>query len=227
MSSLLLIALLAILAIALAIYAAVSQGIESKRQHQQQLSKTLKIRYSNLAIMLTGFPQKFLNKELILFCYQCLIETCQQLVLVEAKNARYAEEIQQLRKQMLAFENKAPGNDKIPLTNLNIIQQARFHLQELYEIVEQRHKKKLLGTKQAQLHLQQIQTLMLQLSTDAYVISAMQSEADNNPKLGAHYYLLALKVLEGKKLDEYLQQRETSFKNKLQEIESKEAPHKS
>lgn len=226
MSSLLLIALLAIIALALAVYGSVSQGIESKRQHQQQLSKTLKIRYSNLATMLTGFPKKFLNKELILFCYQCLIETCQQLVLVEAKNASYGAEIEQLRKQMLAFENKAPGNDKIPLTNLNTIQQARFHLQELYEIVELRYKKKLLSTKQAQLHYQQIQTLMLQLSTDAYVISAMQSEADNNPKLGAHYYLLALKLLEGKKLDEYLKQRETSFKNKLQELELKEVSHK-
>lgn len=225
MSSLILIALLATLALALAVYASVSQGIESKRQHQQQLSKTLKIRYSNLATMLTGFPKKFLNKELILFCYQCLIETCEQLVLVEARNASYGIEAQQLRKQMLAFENKAPGNDKVPLTKLNVIQQARFHLQELYGIVEQRRKKKLLSSKQAQLHVQQIQILMLQLSTDAYIISAMQSEAENNPKLAAHYYLLALKLLEGKKLDEYLQQREASFKNKLQELELKDAIH--
>ncbi|GAB1266102.1 hypothetical protein [Aurantivibrio infirmus] len=220
MSSIFLIILLAVFALALVIYSAVSQYLESKRQQQQHHSKILKIRYSNLAKMLTGFPQKFLTKELIIFSYHCLIETCRQLSLVETKGGSYALESRQLEKQLLEFENKSLTRTKVPLTNLKIIQQARFHLQELHKIIEKRREKKLLSTAQARIYFEQIQTLMLQLSTDAYVISAIDSENENNPKLSAHYYALALKLLEGKKLDDYLLERQQNFRNKLKSIET-------
>lgn len=188
------VASITLLLIALACYAFISQSIEKKRIQRQRLLMALKTKQRNFVYMINGFPPNFLSPELMGVLYRALIETCEQLCVLEPKDQRHVDEVTLYTDQLAAL-SKTNSNQRARLENPLQIKDIRQHLQELQRFVLQQEATKHINKVQAESYLDQIKRVNLQMTVDGYLFQAKQAQQAAKLRLAIHYFGLARKML--------------------------------
>lgn len=196
MSSITIIVAIIVLLASLVCYAFVAQTLTHKRQQRERLSNALKTRVRNFKFMLSGLPQGFLPKELVLLIQRSLIQILEQLVKLEPKKEAYDQELQSIAQQM-AETQRQPKQTVMstPLDNPQKAQEIKACLEELYKFIFQLEGKKGMSRSQADAYRNMIKQLVLQLTVDSYVMHGRIARDKDKLRLAIHYFDLALKLM--------------------------------
>lgn len=195
MSPMVIIALIVTILLLAVGYALVFQTIDNKRKQRQRLISALKQRAANFAYMVERFPQDFLSKDLTVLVYRCLMDVNEQLAKLNPGEEAHVAALEKYRGAMATALERTDSGKKVPMTSQQQIKDVRTHLQELHKFVEKLLQKRTLNGAQAKNYSKQIQKLILQISIDAYLMSARQAEQNAKPRLALHHYSLARKLL--------------------------------
>lgn len=179
---------------ALAAYAFISQSIEKKRVQKQRILATLKTKQRNFVHLINGFPPNFLTTDLLSLIYRALIDTCEQLSKIEAKEQRHQDDITLYTNQLDALSKNATAQ-RARVDNPQVMKDIRQHLLELQHFLVQQESTKVINKVQFGAYIDQIKRLALQMSVDAYLFHAKQAQQAGKFRLAIHYFSLAKKLL--------------------------------
>lgn len=193
MQFLYLVGFFAILLLAAA-YLMFANAQQKRREQRQRLTTILKARRNLFKELLTGFPTGFLPKELTTLLLRSLRDTAEQLVQIEPKVDSHKEELKAYSTQLSQIMDAAP-HQRVRLTNIEQIQEARKLLQELFRFIGIQEQSHQLTNLDASAHKDQIKRLALQITVDGHMIQAKTALNVGKAKLAIHYYNLALKLL--------------------------------
>lgn len=183
------------LIIGLSGYAFFFQSMEKKRKQQKRITAALKQRANSFRFMIQGFPTGFLTKDLSVLVHKCLMETCQRLSQLDPKDKSHLEDFQVYSTQLEEAKRKPPHNKRIRLDNPSQIKDVKKTLEELNKFIAQLKTRGSLNDKQFSVYSAQIKKLVVQISVDGYQIQAKHAQAAGKPRLSAHYFTLARKLL--------------------------------
>lgn len=195
MSSAYIIGIIVALLIALSCYAFISQSIDKKRKQKQRLLGALKTRSRNFKFMLNGFPPDFLTRDLQILVNRCLVDVTEQLARLEPGNKSYVEELQLFSSQLEEIKRKPQSDKRKQLDNPQQVKEVKRYLQELNKFIAQMVSRGNINKAQSASYEKQIKNLVLQMTVDAYLMNAKQSQQSDKKRLAVHYYTLALKLL--------------------------------
>lgn len=188
------IATIFLLLILLAGYLFLSHSIEKRRVRRQRLITALRARRNTFRDLATSFPAGFLSSDLSALLYRALIDCSEQLSRLEPKDPSHAEQFN-LYTNLLATQKDSTQQARVRLDNPQQIKEAQGLLQELHKFVLQQSASKLINQVQTDAYVDQINRLVLQISVDAHVFNARQSQQAGKVRLAMHYYGLARKTL--------------------------------
>ncbi len=175
-------------------YMFLSHSLEKRRVRRQRLITALKARRNSFKDLTTGFPTGFLPKDLSNFLYRSLMETCEQLALLEPQDPQYHEQATFYNSQ-IAANQQVDATQRIRLDNPQQIREARHLLQELHKFIDIQIKASQISQVQAGVYLDQINRLVLQMGVDSHVFNARQAQQAGKNRLAIHHYNLARKLL--------------------------------
>jgi chromosome segregation ATPase len=221
MSSTYIIGIIVALLIALSCYAFVSQSIDKKRKQKQRLLAALKTRSRNFKYMLNGFPPDFLTKDLQTLVNRCLVDVTEQLARIEPDNKTYVEELQLFSKQLEEIKRKPQKTKRKQLDNPQQVKEVKKYLQELNKFIASMVSRGNISKAQSTSYERQIKNLVLQMTVDAYLLNAKQSQQSNKARLAVHYYTLALKLLTKENAQGTYQKQITQLKTVIAQLEDK------
>lgn len=179
---------------ALACYAYISQSIEKRRVQKQRILMTLKTKHRNFVHLINGFPPHFLTNDLSGLMYRSLINTCEQLSIVEPKDPRHLDDVT-LYTNQLDILSKNNTAQRARVDNPQIMKDLKQHLQELQHFLVQQEALKVISKVQFVAYIDQIKRLALQMSVDAYLHQAKQAQQIGKLRLAIHFFKLAKKLL--------------------------------
>ena len=156
----------------------------------------LQIRASNFKYMLHSFPQGYLSRDLLLLVQRSLIDVCEQLTRLDAKNAAYKQDLQAVTQQMNETWKQQPQPAQAPaLESPQQVKEIKQCLEDLYKVIYQQEARNILNNREAEVHRSQIRQLMLGATVDAYVMHGHLARQREKPRLAEHYFGLAHKLL--------------------------------
>ena len=197
MSSITIITAIIVLLAVLVCYAFVAQTVAQKRQQRERLSNALKTRVRNFKFMLNNLPAGFLPKELTLLIQRSLIQVLEQLVKLDTKDGNHAQDLKIVAQQMAETQRQPPQSSASPpLDNPQKAQEVKACLEELYKFIFQLEGKKGMTRPQANVYRNMIKQLVLQLTVDGYVLHGRIAKEKEKFRLAAHYFDLALKLMQ-------------------------------
>lgn len=188
------IAIVFLLLILLAGYLFLSHSIEKRRNQRQRLITALRARRNSFRDLATGFPAGFLSHDLTTLLYRALVDCCEQLSRLDSKDPTHAEQLS-LYSNLIATQKDSGQQSKVRLDNPKQIKEAHHLLQELYKFVMQQSALRTINQVQTEAYTDQINRLVLQMSVDAHIFNARQSQQVGKIRLAVHYYTLARKAL--------------------------------
>lgn len=195
MDSTLVIAGIVIILVALTVYAFLSQTISEKRKQKERLLSALNQRARNFKTLINGFPAGYLSKDLTLLVYQCLADVTEQLSKLDNKNTGSVEELAHYRAQMEKLKRQQGEPAAVSLQTPQQVKEVKALLQDLNNFIGQQLKKGSINAQQFKVYEEQIRQMVVQSAADNYLLSARQAEAGLKARLAAHYYGLAIKLL--------------------------------
>jgi len=181
-----------LLVIAIAGYSFLNHSIEKRRIRQQRMITALRARRSVFRDLATGFPSGFLSKDLMALLYRSIIDCCDQLSRIESKDNSHQDQLAHYTTQLNALNEQSQA-PKVRLENPQQIREARQLLQELLKFVTQQTSYKLLSLVQAEVYIDQIKRLMLQIAVDGHIFNGKQAQGVGKIRLAIHHYGLARK----------------------------------
>lgn len=182
------------LIIALASYIFISQSIEKKRVQRQRVHMALQTKRRNFVHMINGFPPGFLTSDLLSLIYRALIDSCEQLRLLDPKDQQHQDDVTLFTNQMAALPKSAPAQ-RVRFDNPQQMKDVRQNLQELQRFVVQQESARIINKVQADSYIDQIKRVNLQMGVDSYIYLAKQAQQIGKLKLALHYFGLAKKLL--------------------------------
>jgi hypothetical protein len=169
--------------------------------------------------MINGFPPNFLTSDLLGLIYRALIDTCEQLCLMEPKSQQHQDDVTLFTNQLAALP-KGTAAQRVRLDNPQQMKDVRQNLQELQRFVVQQEGLKVINKVQADSYIDQIKRVNLQMGVDSYIYLAKQAQQIGKLRLALHYFGLAKKLLvsenAGRAYDKQIGQLELLI-NKLEE----------
>ena len=219
MSPVLIISIIAIVLVVAVSYALVFQTLDNKRKQRQRLVMALKQRASNFAYMIDGFPTDFLTKDLTVLVFRCLMDVYEQLAKLDPAEDSHISALERYREAMAKALERTDSGKRVQLAGLQQIKDVRLHLQELHSFVEKLLQKRALTGAQAKAYSKQIQKLILQITIDAYLMSARQAEQGGKQRLALHHYTLARKLLVRENIDKAYSKHIAQIEAVIQELE--------
>jgi hypothetical protein len=181
---------------ALASYVFISQSIEKKRVQRQRALMTLQTKRRNFMHMISGFPPGFLTSDLLGLVYRALIDTCEQLRVLEPKSPQHQDDVTLFTNQLAALPKNAAAQ-RVRMDNPQQMKDVRQNLQELQRFVIQQEAIRVINKVQADSYVDQIKRVNLQMGVDSYIYLAKQAQQIGKLKLALHYFGLARKLLVG------------------------------
>jgi hypothetical protein len=180
----------------------------------------LKTAHRNFIHMISGFPPHFISSDLMGLVYRALIDTCEQLSVIEPQDIRHKEEIA-LFTNKLAELSKETNTQRPRLDNPQQMKEIRQHLQELQRFVILQVSQKHINKSLAESHLEQIKRLNLQMAVDVYIHYAKQAQQSAKLRLAIHYYTLAKKLLVTENATRIYDSQITTLNGIIEKLEEK------
>jgi hypothetical protein len=221
MSPVLIISVIVVVLLAVVTYAFVFQTIDNKRKQRQRVITALKQRAGNFAYMISGFPTDFLTKDLTVLVYRCLMDVNEQLAKLDPSDDSHLHALEKYREAMVKAQERTDAGKRVQLASLQQIKDVRTHLQDLHKFVEKLLQKRQLDGTHAKAYSKQIQKLILQISIDAYLMSAKQAEQNGKARLALHHYILARKMLNRENTDKAYSKHIAQIDLVIQELEKR------
>jgi hypothetical protein len=221
MSPVLIISVIVVVLLTVVTYAFVFQTMDNKRKQRQRVVTALKQRVGNFAYMINGFPADFLTKDLTVLVYRCLMDANEQLAKLDPRDDSHLSALEKYREAMVKAQDRTDAGKRIQLANLQQIKDVRSHLQELHRFVEKLLQKRQLEGAHAKVYSKQIQKLILQVSIDAYLMSAKHAEQNGKTRLALHHYTLARKMLTRENVDKAYSKHIAQIDLVIQELEKR------
>lgn len=207
-----------VLVIGLLAFYGISQAMAARYEQKRLMANALFSRADHFQELLSGLPPAFLPADLRQLVSNSLSETWRQLRALDPHNSKF-KQAQQNCQALLNQAQSAMSDKRVPLDNPAVIKEARAHLKDLAQFLQQQLDTGHLSAQQAQHFNRELHQLQIQLSLDSYNLTIKQAHAaqqfsvaahncdmakktllrENNPKhqaLIAHYQQLADKFLE-------------------------------
>lgn len=195
MSTITIISALIVLLATLVCYAFVHQTLQHRREQRARLLAALKARGRSFKFILTGCPEGFLPRELLILVQRSLIDVLEQLTRLEPRESTYPQDLQIVNAQLLQTQRQTGPSQTISLQTHQQIKEARVCLEELHRYIVQQEARNALPNNQAEAFRNQIRHLVLQITVDGYTLNGMAARQKEKNKLALHYYELALNLL--------------------------------
>lgn len=221
MTSVYIVVIIVILLVILVSYAFITQTVDQKRRQKQRYLAALKQRVRNFNYMLSGFPDNFLPKDIILLIYRCLIDIYEQLEQLEPEVSSHTSTLADIKGQMQAAENKTMAAKAKPLQDPQQIKEVRQHLQGLYSFILHMVKRKNISQSQGELYRGEIKRLVTQISVDALMLSAKKAQSASKNRLALHHYQQAFKLLSQENSGGVFQKQLAKLQAVIQQLEQK------
>jgi chromosome segregation ATPase len=184
-----------ILLISVLCYAFMIQTVAKKREQQQRMTQVLENRIKSFCILISGFPQGYLPKELNLLIYQQLIDATNQLIQLNAKESKYREELEVYSRELSEIQRRPPTSKRIKLESPKQSKEVKQYLTELNKFVHRLNKRGKLSNSEFDNYTTQIKQLVLYIAVDNYSAHAESAETADKPRMALHYYTLAKNLL--------------------------------
>ncbi|MCE2028577.1 hypothetical protein [Sessilibacter corallicola] len=176
-------------------YAFMIQTVAKKREQQQRMIQILEQRIKNFSVLISGFPQGYLPKELNLLIYQQLIDATNQLIQLNSKETRYREELEIYSREHAEIQRRPPSTKRVKLNSPKQSKEVKQYLTELNKFVHRLHKRSKLSSSEFDNYTAQIKQLVLFIAVDNYSAHAQAAESSDKPRMALHYYTLAKNLL--------------------------------
>jgi len=195
MSAFTIISVLTLLLTVLVAYVFIKQSIEKKRKQILRILRALKQRANDFKLLLNGFPENFLSKDLSELVIRCLMNVMEQLVQLEPNDSTHLESLSILSKQLEETKRRPKDSKRAKLENPQQVKEVKRLLQELNKFILHFKNKGSITPGQHKTYESQIKQLVIQMTVDNYIISAKQALSGGKTRLVVHYYTLAQKLL--------------------------------
>jgi len=195
MSAFTIISVLTLLLTVLVVYVFIKQSIEKKRKQTLRILKALKQRANDFKLLLNGFPENFLSKDLSELVIRCLMNVMEQLVQLEPHDSTHLDSLSILSKQLEDTKRRPKNSKRGKLESPQQVKEVKRLLQELNKFILHFKNKGSITANQHKMYESQIKQLVIQMTVDNYIISAKQALGGGKTRLVVHYYTLAQKLL--------------------------------
>jgi len=179
----------------LACYAFIAHRSAYKKEQHIRLVTGLKARTRNIKNMLGGFPEGFLPNNILALAQKQLVEISQQLMKLEPEQKTHLHTFQTSSAELSEAQRESKPRPYSSLQSPRQIAEVKACLEELHKFIYRQEKHKNLSRQTADSHREHIKLLLVQVSIDASMIQARNSEQCGNKKLTLHHLENALKII--------------------------------
>ncbi|MGK0499247.1 MAG: hypothetical protein ACJAYG_000881 [Oceanicoccus sp.] len=187
MSTTLIVGILAIGLLILVAVAVTLQTIEKNAKDKRRIESALKSRSRNFEYMLEGFPEGFLNRDLLILVCNCLLEVFSQLSKINPKNKEYQSKYQNAASRLEQNRAKPAIAGTTKLTDTKQIKEVQKMLTGLYNFISKLAGSKRISAQEAQIYAKQVRRLMVQTASDALTQPIKDALQQTKPRLAIHY----------------------------------------
>lgn len=182
-------------------YAFFVHTVSKKKLQQEKLVQTLEQRIKNFRYLLSGFPEGYLPKDMLLLLYNQLVDAAQQLTSLKPKESRYVDELSSFTRELSDIQRKPPSQKRFRLESAAQGKEIKQYLTELNQFIQRLNSRGKLPKAQMEAHQADIKSLVLNIAVDAYVDQAKESEKTGKPRMALHFYTLARNLLDKEKVN--------------------------
>lgn len=194
MSSLLIIVIIVVLLVCLVSYAVISQTLASAREKRNRQISAFKTKARQLKFMLSGFPEGFLPREILLLLQKNLLDVFENLSQLEPQDSKHKEDLRWTSSLLTTTQRSPKTETGESLDNLQQIKEVKTCLEQLHRFVFQQEKKGVFNKATASSHRSQIKNMVLSLSMDSYILHGRSAQQVGKTKLALLHFEHALNL---------------------------------
>lgn len=195
MSTVFIISIIIILLSILVCYAFISQTIKTKKEEKVRRTLMLKKRKNTFMFMLNGFPAGFLPPDMALLVQGSLIDTLEQLNMLDPSNTTHTQDLQIVSQKMTNARKEGNANQRVEMESHQQIKEVKACLQELNKFIHMKERLNEISAGRSDNLQAQIKQLDIHITIDGYELSGRTAKEVDKTQLAHHYYQLALNLL--------------------------------
>jgi hypothetical protein len=216
MSTVVIVALVAISLFVLVSIAVTMQTIEKNNKEKRRVESGLASRARNFQYMLEGFPKGFLSRDLQILVCKCLLDVYEQLVRLNSKKKEYKQDLARTQQKMQEFTALPARSDSITLTNTAQIKDIQKLLTSLHTFIAKLMESKRINAAEAKIYSQQIRRLMVQTSADGLTQAINEALQAGKERLALHHMRTAVDKMQKENADGFFSDRIAQYQQRIQ-----------